>query len=44
MEAALDQVAAHLDGVGDLPADTVFETRPRGPGVALEAGHLALPD
>lgn len=44
MEAALDQVAAHLDGAGDLPADTVFQTRPRGPGVALEARHLALPD
>lgn len=44
MEAALDQVSAHLDGAGPLPADTVFETRARGPGAALEAAHLALPD
>lgn len=41
--AALDHVDAHLDGQGALPGDAVIQTRPRGPGRALEASHLALP-
>ena len=41
--AALDRVDAHLDGKGALPADAVIPARPRGPGRALEASHLAMP-
>lgn len=41
--AALDRVAAHLDGAGALPADAVIATTPRGAGRALEPGHLAMP-
>ena len=41
--AALDRMSEHLDGQGELPADAVIQTRPRGPGRALEPGHLAMP-
>jgi hydroxybutyrate-dimer hydrolase len=40
--AALDRVAAHLDGQGALPADAVIEARGRGAG-AVEATQLPLP-
>jgi len=42
--AALDRVAAHLDGQGGLPADAAIATTPRGPGRALEKADLALPE
>ncbi len=41
--AALDRVAAHLDGQGALPADAEIATTPRGAGKALTAEHLAVP-
>ncbi len=41
---ALDRVDAYLDGTGPLPSDAMIATRPRGSGVALEAGHLAMPE
>ncbi len=41
--AALDRVDAHLSDGAPLPADAQIQTVPRGPGVALEASHLALP-
>ncbi|MCD9030888.1 D-(-)-3-hydroxybutyrate oligomer hydrolase [Luteimonas sp. Y-2-2-4F] len=40
VHAALDRVAAHLDGEGVLPADAVIEARP---GATLDATALALP-
>ncbi|MCR6662140.1 MAG: D-(-)-3-hydroxybutyrate oligomer hydrolase [Luteimonas sp.] len=41
--AALDRVAAHLDGQGALPADADIATTPRGAGKPLTAEHLAVP-
>ncbi|MEZ0471858.1 3-hydroxybutyrate oligomer hydrolase family protein [Luteimonas salinilitoris] len=41
--AALDRVAAHLDGEGALPADAVIEARPRKAGEPMAAGALAIP-
>lgn len=41
--AALDRVDAHLDGNGALPRDAGIATKPRGPGRALDAKHLAIP-
>ena len=40
--AALDRVAAHLDGQAALPADAVIEARGRGAG-AVDAAQLPLP-
>ena len=40
--AALDRVAAHLDGRGALPADAVIDARGRGAGV-VEASQLPRP-
>lgn len=40
--AALDRVAAHLDGTGVLPDDAVIEARGRGVG-AVEAAQLPMP-
>ncbi len=40
--AALDRVAAHLDGQGGLPADAVFDARGRGAGV-VDATQLPMP-
>lgn len=40
--AALDRVAAHLDGQGGLPADAVFDARGRGAG-AVDATQLPMP-
>jgi hydroxybutyrate-dimer hydrolase len=40
--AALDRVAAHLDGEGELPADAVIEARGRGTG-AVETAQLPMP-
>jgi hydroxybutyrate-dimer hydrolase len=41
--AALDQAWAHVASGAPLPADTTFETQPRGAGRPLEAAHLAIP-
>ena len=41
--AALDRVAAHLDGNAARPADAVIATTPRGAGIPLDASHLAIP-
>jgi hydroxybutyrate-dimer hydrolase len=43
VHAALDRVSAHLDGDAALPSDAVIESRPRGAGNPLTAGHLAIP-
>ncbi|WP_460833325.1 3-hydroxybutyrate oligomer hydrolase family protein [Lysobacter humi (ex Lee et al. 2017)] len=40
--AALDRVAAHLDG-GAMPADARVRTVPRGSNSALDAKHLMVP-
>ncbi|MEG3191481.1 3-hydroxybutyrate oligomer hydrolase family protein [Lysobacter sp. D1-1-M9] len=40
---ALDRTWAHLEHRAPLPTDAVIATTPRGPGVALEAGHLSMP-
>lgn len=40
--AALDRVAAHLDGTGALPDDAVIEAKGRGVG-AVEAVQLPMP-
>ena len=40
--AALDRVAAHLDGQAALPADAVIEARGRGAG-AVDPAQLPLP-
>ncbi len=41
--AALDRVAAHLEGQAALPADALIATHPRGAGTPLAATHLAIP-
>lgn len=41
--AALDRVAAHLDGQGALPSDAEIAATPRAAGGALGAGQLAIP-
>lgn len=41
--SALDRVWAKLDGSGELPADAVIETTPRGMGKPLQADNLAMP-
>jgi hydroxybutyrate-dimer hydrolase len=43
VHAALDRVAAFLEGEGALPGDAVVEPTPRAPGQRLEAWHLAIP-
>jgi hydroxybutyrate-dimer hydrolase len=40
---ALERTWAHLHEGAPLPPDAVIATTPRGPGNALEAGHLAIP-
>lgn len=40
--AALDRVAAHLDGAGELPQDAVIEAKGRGAG-AVQAAQLPMP-
>lgn len=41
--AALDGVAAHLEGGAALPLDAVIGTQPRGAGSPLTMKHLAIP-
>jgi hydroxybutyrate-dimer hydrolase len=41
--AALDRVAAHLDGEAALPADADIATTPRGAGRPLTPDQLAIP-
>lgn len=41
--AALDLVAARLDGDAALPGDAVISTTPRGAGKPLTKQHLAIP-
>jgi hydroxybutyrate-dimer hydrolase len=43
VHAALDRVWDHLEHGAPLPGDAVIKGTPRGPGVALERRHLALP-
>ncbi|WP_345294961.1 3-hydroxybutyrate oligomer hydrolase family protein [Luteimonas vadosa] len=41
--AALDRVSAHLEAGAPMPADAVVAAVPRGAGMPLRAGSLAIP-